>query len=76
MYGSFQYTPLTQRPQVGDVITYSPFGGGERRTRVTAVEDDVKNGRPGFDGYVITASGARGESVWGYDDQILRIEPR
>jgi hypothetical protein len=51
--------------KVGDVIAYTPFGGGSRTVTVTAREADIKNGRPGFDGVA-----EHGGSVWGYDDQI------
>jgi hypothetical protein len=64
--------------RVGDIVHYSPFGGGNRRVKVTNREPDIKNGRPGFDGYLLDDIGARvanGE-VWGYDDQITRVEPR
>jgi len=53
---------------VGDIIKYQTFGGYETRTvRVTAKYDDVKNGRPGFDGM------AGDTPVWGYDSQIVKI---
>lgn len=54
--------------QIGDVISYVPFGGGRRTGVVTNKEDDVKNGRPGFD-----MRGLDGESYWGYDDQIIEV---
>jgi hypothetical protein len=55
--------------EVGDTIEYSPFGGGVRRVLVEAKESDIKNGYPGFDGTI-----AGGEAtVWGYDDQIIRV---
>lgn len=57
---------------VGDVIEYRPFGGGTRRVLVDLVEDDIKNGRPGFDGRVVGSNA----SVWGYDEQITRVLAR
>jgi len=57
----------------GDIIIYSPFGGGERRVRVLTKEDDVKNGRPGFDGDLLDGDTVIGQ-VWGYDSQIVRVE--
>ncbi len=56
--------------RVGSVLVYSPFGGGERRVQVDTKEEDIKNGRPGFAGVMVPSGG----SVWGYDDQILRVE--
>lgn len=58
--------------EVGDTITYSPFGGGVRYVLVNNKEDDVKNGLPGFDGELIV-DGPTGEYVWGYDNQILDV---
>lgn len=58
---------------VGDTITYTTFGGHQSRTvRVTHKEDDIKNGRPGFDGVVILGPETDLE-VWGYDDQITKV---
>ena len=63
--------------QIGDVITYQPFGGGTRRVRVTHKEPDIKNGRPGFDGQLIgDVPDGLGDGVWGYDDQILMVSRR
>jgi hypothetical protein len=60
---------------VGDVITYSPFGGGMRTVKVTAKEADIKNGEPGFDGTIIDGHPDDvGMSVWGYDRQILIVQ--
>lgn len=55
--------------KVGDTIQYRTFGGGLRTVVVTDKMDDVKNGRPGFDGYLV---GDPQAMVWGYDDQIVR----
>jgi hypothetical protein len=54
----------------GSIIRYSPFGGGIRTVLVTSREDDVKNGRPGFDGHLV---GDHLATVWGYDDQITEV---
>lgn len=59
--------------KVGDIIEYSPFGGGIRRVRVTARHADVKNGEPGFDGELVDSSHALGNEVWGFDRQIVRV---
>jgi len=67
----------SKRPHVGDILEYAAFGGEVRRIRVEAVEDDIKNGRPGFDGRLVrpTRGMYAGETVWGYDDQITTIIP-
>ena len=54
--------------RVGSIITYRTFGGEIRRVTVESKEDDIKNGRPGFDGQV-----RDGEWCWGYDDQITSV---
>lgn len=59
--------PARAAYKVGSVVEQRTFGGGTRLVRVTAVEADVKNGRPGFDGV------SAGESVWGYDEQIVAV---
>lgn len=62
----------TMNYEVGDIISYRPFGGGGRRVRVTARYDDIKNGRPGFDGELVNASpDDLYTSVWGFDSQIV-----
>ena len=55
---------------VGDAITYIQFGGQHMTVVVTNKERDVKNGRPGFDGYDPSPGGG---SWWGYDDQIIDV---
>ena len=62
--------------EAGDVIWYRPFGGGLRRVLVEQRLADVKHGRPGFDGTVVSGP-EKGVPVWGYDDQIvpLRLAP-
>lgn len=59
--------------EVGDTITYSAFGGEQRTVLVVGKYEDVKNGRPGFDG-VYPDETTPGHGVWGYDDQITRVE--
>lgn len=51
----------------GDRIAYST-GGGIRIVTVDCREDDIKNGRPGFDGTMDD-----GTTVWGYDAQITKV---
>ncbi len=60
--------------EAGDVIWYRPFGGGLRRVIVTERLADVKHGRPGFDG-VVASRPEKGLAVWGYDDQIVPLQP-
>lgn len=54
--------------RVGSIIKYRAFGGEVRKVEVESKEEDIKNGRPGFDGMVRS-----GEWCWGYDDQILEV---
>lgn len=69
--GTVQHAPATphivtdagKRVFVGDLVTYTAFGGERRTVRVEEVSEDIKNGRPGF-------CGADG---WGYADQIERV---
>ena len=62
----------TRTYEVGDIVVYGPFGGGDRVVVITAWEADVKNGRPGFDGFIV---GHPDNKVWGYDAQITRVHP-
>jgi hypothetical protein len=55
---------------VGDTVRYETFTGELRTIKVTAKLDEVKNGRAGFDGYVV---GDKNFTVWGYNTQILRV---
>lgn len=71
--------PVTQADYaVGDIVEYS--AGERRRVRVEHKDADIKNGSPGFDGVMVDAAGRilyrDGEpaGVWGYDDQITKIE--
>lgn len=61
--------------EVGDVVEYRPFGGGLRAVRVCDKDSDIKNGRPGFDGYLLDEEGDefKEATVWGYDEQIVRV---
>lgn len=57
----------TSEYEVGDIIEYSPYGGGLRRVKVTAKVEDIKNGEDGFEGVLVD-----GElEVWGMNSQIL-----
>ena len=61
--------------EVGDIIEYRDFCGGLRKVQVSLRDSDIKNGRPGFDGEVVSGPNA-GLSVWGYDSQITRVRIR
>lgn len=58
--------------KIGAIVEYETFGGGKRRVILDEVSDDIKNGRPGFGGEIVTGPD-RGMSVWGYADQITRV---
>ena len=65
--------------KAGSIIEYNTFTGSPRRVLVTERFDDVKNGRPGFDGELVKSPGRgfadRGcpRTVWGYDSQITNV---
>lgn len=50
----------------GQRVTYISMGGDRRTITVEYSYDDIKNGRPGFEG-----TDAQGNIWWGYDDQIV-----
>jgi len=56
--------------EVGDTVRYETFTGELRTVRVTAKHAEIKNGKPGFDGYI---HGNEDDTVWGYDNQIIRV---
>ncbi len=58
--------------KVGDTVRYETFTGEVRTIKVTAKLDDIKNGRPGFDGVDDNGKGMN-MNVWGYNSQILRV---
>jgi hypothetical protein len=58
--------------EAGDVIVYQTFGGGLRRVKVEQRLANVKRGRPGFDGTVVSGP-EKGKPVWGYDYQIVPL---
>ena len=62
--------------KVGDTIEYTSFGGDSRIVKVTASFEDVKNGRPGFDGTIVGGPVSDWDDVWGYDSQITRVVKR
>ena len=54
---------------VGDTVRYETFTGELRTVRVTGKIENIKNGKDGFDGYI---HGNKNDTVWGYDNQIIR----
>ena len=56
----------------GTIITYIDFCGGRRKVKVSNTDEDIKNGRPGFDGEVISGP-EKGLGCWGYLDQIIHV---
>lgn len=57
--------------RVGDtVLVATDFGGGPKKKAViTAVEEDIKNGRPGIDYY---EADNPSNQKWAYADQIIK----
>ena len=55
----------------GDIVVYR--SGAIRHVLVDEIEEDIKNGRPGFGGTVVNDGPEKGVSVWGYDSQIERV---
>jgi len=55
----------------GDTVEYATWGGPIREVTITGVYEEVKNGRPGFDGEM-----SGGQRIWGYNDQILKVNGR
>jgi hypothetical protein len=61
---NFDYT-------VGSTITYNLWGGDTRTVKVTHKDEDIKNGDPGFG---TGKNGSRPVTVWGYDNQISKVD--
>lgn len=62
--------------RVNSIIDYRASDGSIRRVRVEEKSPNIKNGRPGFDGTLISSSDStmgEGDGVWGYDEQIVRV---
>ena len=55
----------------GDVVEYWTFCNKSRLVIIEECNADIKNGNPGFSGRLFTDG--RLLTVWGYDDQILRV---
>ena len=58
--------------EMGDTVEYCG-NGGRRIVTVTGKYEDIKDGRPGFDGIL---DGTDNECYWGYDADITRIVRR
>ena len=58
--------------KIGDVIECSSFSVAVLRIKVMNKEEDIKNGRPGFDGVLLNGPDV-GCLVWRYDSQILNV---
>ena len=62
--------------KVGSIVTYNTWGDTPRQVTIDLRMNDIKNGEPGFDGTIV-GSGKDGNApytVWGYDDQIVRVD--
>jgi len=55
--------------KVGDTVRYETFTGELRTVKVTEKDDEIKNSRAGFSGTDVHTL----QSVWGLNDQILRV---
>ncbi len=64
---------MTKKYRKGSIIEYKTFDGSRRKVLVTDRVPQIKNGKDGFDGLVL---GGDGDSVWGYDHQIIRVIAR
>lgn len=67
--------------EVGDIVTYSTWGGEIRRVLVENKEANIKNDRDGFDGVLVGFDNnsrlflnGKPMGVWGYTEQILSVE--
>lgn len=56
--------------RVGSIIEYKTFTGDSRKIRVTNKQEDIKNGKGGFDGLMMHVANMY---VWGYDEQITAV---
>ena len=66
---------MTKKYRKGSIIEYKTFDGSLRKVLVTAIIPNIKNKKDGFDGLVV-GDGCGDYSVWGYDDQIIRVVVR
>ena len=66
--------------KAGDTVHYLDFAGTRRTVLVESVSDDIKNGRPGFEGVLLHTTSLADvrdgpEYVWGYESQITMVVP-
>lgn len=82
-FGSRRYgVPSGVFVQVGDIVTYTTFMGGERRVLVDNVDDTGHPGGPEFDGVLLQPDsdepmwpeGDPYARVWGRSSQVHTIE--
>lgn len=69
--------------KVGSIIQYRTLSGGIRVVKVTDKDDDIKNGKAGFDGIELdprtrkpkppVVRGDKDLNVWGYDNDIEKV---
>ena len=68
---------ITVPYKVGDVVEQEAFGGLTRFILVSKKAARIKNGLPGFDGWIVDENGKPfspgAGNYWGYDYQILRV---
>jgi hypothetical protein len=66
--------------EIGDIVSYSNYGGEVLRVFVEQKYEDVKKWQPGFAGFLVDGSDKKvsmnGKTidVWGYCYQILSVE--
>lgn len=58
------------KSRAGQVVIARDHLGGQATLYVTAHEDDIKNGQPGFDAHLLDDPDTL---VWRYDHQIIRV---
>lgn len=55
---------------IGSIVKYRAFCGTIRETVVIESHTEIKEGCPGFDGYLKNDPGM---TVWGYNQQIIEV---
>lgn len=66
----FTGNPIHLPPKVGDIVQYQSLYS-IRKVKITNIESDIKDGRPGFEGIIVSGP-EKGAEVWGYLDYIIR----
>jgi hypothetical protein len=73
---------------IGDVVVYEAFDGEERRILITSLDEQLKNERSGFGGYIVNDANQPVPNnhpsnflrksltidVWGYTEQVTSHE--